>query len=340
MRTESLRKRRAQTFPGLDVVRLGAALLVAFFHLGFYLAPTKVALFSPGWVGVEIFFVISGFVIAFSADGRSVKTFAKSRVARLYPAAFICSTLIVLLRWSPTSLPPNALLLYLKSATLFPIGPWVDNVFWTLPVEMSFYSLVGVALWRNWPLPRVALWLGAYSSAFWAVNLISYVSGAFHFPIMHTAKYSLLLCYYGVFFAFGMLLYARKHLIPALFFLVVALVATTDRSWASTAENGGLPYYVAPMIWMAAIGLIAASVFWNDRLQRFRTRTIGLMTYPLYLIHSSVGILVFGVVPFPYATIIGVGLALIASFAVLPLERIIRRPFIAAPRFVAIAAEP
>lgn len=340
MEAESIQRSRTQTFPGLDVVRLTAAILVALFHLGFYLAPTPMRMFSPGWVGVEIFFVISGFVIAFSADGRSVKSFTKSRVMRLYPAAFICSTIIVLLRWSLPSLPPNALLLYLKSVTLFPIGPWVDNVFWTLPVELAFYSLVAIALWRKWPLTHVALWLGCYSSAFWILNLISYASGAFRFPIMHTGKYSLLLSYYGVFFAFGMLLYARKHLIPSLGFLVVALMATIDRSVASTAENGGLPAYVAPAIWIGAIGLISASVFWNGRLQRFKTRTIGLMTYPLYLIHSSVGILVFGVVPFPYAPIIGLTFALAASFAVLPLERIIRRLFTPVPQFVAIAAEP
>jgi exopolysaccharide production protein ExoZ len=46
-----------------------------------------------GWVGVEVFFVISGFVITNSARGASPIEFLKGRVLRLYPAAWICATL-------------------------------------------------------------------------------------------------------------------------------------------------------------------------------------------------------------------------------------------------------
>jgi hypothetical protein len=54
-----------------------------------------------GWVGVETFFVISGFVIANSAIKSSVIEFLFGRALRLYPAVWVCSTLtfVVLVCW-------------------------------------------------------------------------------------------------------------------------------------------------------------------------------------------------------------------------------------------------
>ncbi|MBS0250746.1 MAG: acyltransferase family protein, partial [Proteobacteria bacterium] len=78
---------RAHIYP-LDAVRFFAALCVMLFHLGFYdwastnsvvgqmfanstSFPQAAPYTSFGWVGVEIFFVISGFVIANSANNSS-----------------------------------------------------------------------------------------------------------------------------------------------------------------------------------------------------------------------------------------------------------------------------
>lgn len=323
---------RAKKYPGLDFVRLGAALLVAFYHLGYLRADRKLQIFSSGWVGVEIFFVISGFVIAFSADGKSIGRFAKSRVARLYPAAFICSTIIVFLNWLTPAASPLGLMTYLRSVFIFPVGPWVNQVFWTLPVEMAFYSLIGISLWRRWPLTRVALWLGCYSCAFWVFEGVNALFHLIQLPQMHVGKYSLLLLHYGVFFALGMLLYARKHLVPALVFICVAFFACAERGVVMDA--GGSPPFVASLIWLSATLLIVASIFWNDRLQRLKSRTVGLATYPLYLVHSAVGMIALTLLPFPYGMIVGILLALVVACGVLPLETLIRRLFAGVPAAV------
>lgn len=77
---------RARSFPGLDVVRFAAALMVAIYHFGYWIPATgKVEALSFGWVGVEIFFVISGFVIAFSAERKSAAAYAKSRFSDYAP---------------------------------------------------------------------------------------------------------------------------------------------------------------------------------------------------------------------------------------------------------------
>ena len=48
---------------------------------------------SFGWIGVEIFFVISGYVIASSAEGAAPRTFLRRRAQRLLPAAWVCATI-------------------------------------------------------------------------------------------------------------------------------------------------------------------------------------------------------------------------------------------------------
>ena len=50
-----------------------------------------------GWIGVQIFFVISGIVIANSAQSATPFRFAVSRFLRLYPAAWIAAAIICLL---------------------------------------------------------------------------------------------------------------------------------------------------------------------------------------------------------------------------------------------------
>jgi peptidoglycan/LPS O-acetylase OafA/YrhL len=56
-----------------------------------------------GFLGVPAFFVISGFVIAYSAEGRTAVGFAIARFSRLYPNFVFCMTLtfLALLVWGP-----------------------------------------------------------------------------------------------------------------------------------------------------------------------------------------------------------------------------------------------
>ncbi|MBM0255919.1 acyltransferase family protein [Micromonospora sp. 4G55] len=77
----------------LDGLRLVAALLVVGFHFTVFAKPWGVPNGSAlpglavatqfGWLGVYLFFLISGFVICMSAEGRSVAQFATARITRL-----------------------------------------------------------------------------------------------------------------------------------------------------------------------------------------------------------------------------------------------------------------
>lgn len=100
---------------GLDAIRFIAAVSVAYFHLAFATwagsEPAAGSLFKSlatfpelvssgwfGWVGVEVFFVVSGLVIGASAASASGPSeFLRHRALRLYPAVWICAPVSILI---------------------------------------------------------------------------------------------------------------------------------------------------------------------------------------------------------------------------------------------------
>ena len=87
----------------LDLLRLFAALSVVAYHYCFRGAgadgmtwlslPEVMPVSKYGFLGVQLFFVISGFVIAYSAEGRNVREFFVARAARIYPGFLVAMTL-------------------------------------------------------------------------------------------------------------------------------------------------------------------------------------------------------------------------------------------------------
>jgi peptidoglycan/LPS O-acetylase OafA/YrhL len=65
-------KLTAQTLPQLNIIRAIASLGVAIFHLG----GKKISILNYGWLGVEMFFVLTGFVICWALPiNYSIKDF-------------------------------------------------------------------------------------------------------------------------------------------------------------------------------------------------------------------------------------------------------------------------
>lgn len=128
------RKTEHKQIIGLDLLRAGAALLVLLFHLSFWdwrgqathpQVPRAFAFFTPlssqGWIGVEIFFVISGFVIAYSTKTVTSIQFLQHRLTRLLPGALVCATLSGLLLL--TAYPPKMVADHWFRSVTF--SPWV-----------------------------------------------------------------------------------------------------------------------------------------------------------------------------------------------------------------------
>ena len=94
----------------IDLLRFGAASMVMLCHyFGNWALVTRLGVgaggpsglptndwLASGWVGVEIFFVISGYVIALSATNSSAVDFARRRLLRLWPGALVCASITAL----------------------------------------------------------------------------------------------------------------------------------------------------------------------------------------------------------------------------------------------------
>lgn len=130
----------------LDALRGIAALFVVFFHYTMG-RPEAHWGFKLGVTGVDLFFIISGFVIFMSIQKvSSGKEFAVNRFTRLYPTYWACATVTYIAQlignqWFHHTNDPG-LVHYLVNLTMFQhyfkVGD-LDGPYWTMILEMVFY---------------------------------------------------------------------------------------------------------------------------------------------------------------------------------------------------------
>ena len=142
----------------LDIARIAAAGAVVLYHYAYLFvingsivlpSPTKPEEFvAPyGYLGVEFFFIISGFVISISAQGRTRAGFARARFLRLWPAfllgLIVNLTCLALMGTSPTAATIAANLSMVPKILGF---DYVEGAYWSLMFEIVFYSYVIIIL--------------------------------------------------------------------------------------------------------------------------------------------------------------------------------------------------
>ena len=148
----------------VDYLRGLAALMVTWFHLTNGYGATWPAYSGfYGWLGVEIFFVISGFVITLSLSSnerlRSVASYGEfmvKRIVRLEPPYIASVLMTVGLLYLSARMPgfrgeqPDVTMpqLAFHLAYLIPFTPylWLQPVYWTLTYEFFFYLVGGMAI--------------------------------------------------------------------------------------------------------------------------------------------------------------------------------------------------
>jgi len=323
-------------FSLLDPLRFGAAVGVAIFHQMFWswawvsigvpgseryvaadvLYPSAAAFTWFGWVGVEIFFVISGFVIANSASKASPTEFLLGRVLRLYPAVWIAATasfLVLVLFGSGKA--SEFILPYIHAMTLVPkgvTGQWLDGVYWTLAAEMAFYGLVFCAmLTKKITLRHLAFGLTIYSAVFNAITMIvlsctTYPDLPYLVILMFRVPAAAFLLTHGCFFALGIWLFiSANRELTKLEWLAVAVTCLSGAAeiyffasffLTNISAISDQSAFVPIAVWAAAVGLIAWCAHRNKRPAATASsvapawlRTLGLITYPLYLTHNITG---------------------------------------------------
>ncbi len=260
-----------------------------------------------GWVGVQIFFVISGFVIAASVAGSTPAKFLARRAIRVFPALWVYSVIALLIRLASGEQAADLFGAFFRSLVLFPKGPYIDGIVWTLVVEAVFYGLVailvafGAGRSKSRLLERGALWLGAASAVFLFVSILSK-----HVPItigdsdisalLRRYFFSVLLLRHGVFFAIGMLVwtgrgegFSRQSMQALTVFTVMGAVQI-----GQTCLESGSPIVLTIIIWLGALILAYGSLHrWRltpGPRQALVLREMGLLTYPIYLGHFTFGL--------------------------------------------------
>lgn len=143
---------------GIQIARAVAALGIVYFHS--WVAITRFAqdtshpipwLKDYGWLSVDLFFAISGYVIAIvvSRPGFQPSTFLIKRVFRLYPLWLAMLTTFAVTAWVWRGFQPRETFdFFLYSAALLPTlnsFPFY-NIGWTLQHEMAFYLLAAIVV--------------------------------------------------------------------------------------------------------------------------------------------------------------------------------------------------
>ncbi|WCT73481.1 acyltransferase [Sphingomonas naphthae] len=299
---------RRPVLHGLTGLRFVAALLVLLFHYGAGFADKAglpwpvVTLLHNGYLGVSLFFMLSGFIITYTYDGRigsrrAFRDYAVARFARLYPVYLLA--LLMALPFAMAKLTAGqaiAVMAMLQSWTLPASGlglSWVMQA-WTLSVELFFYLAAPLLLILVRPLQsRGLLALAAVLAVAIAMLWVpSIPPGTKELPFAWQAWVPIPLLRL-IEFAFGMILcklfirhpgaaarLAAPAIVAANILIILALVMTTqDRAVTGAAMVlGGL----------LMVQLAARDTFASRLLSTKPMLLLGASSYALYLIQWPV----------------------------------------------------
>ncbi|MDQ0794404.1 acyltransferase [Streptomyces sp. B1I3] len=298
--------REAGRLRALDGLRILAALMVCLYHyagkngpvaeawgqspgLKF---PTLSSFATYGSLGVQLFFIISGFVICMSSWGRSPGDFFRSRVARLYPAYWAAIVIItaaaVLLPVVVRPLPLDELLVNLTMLQQ-PMG--VDRVLgvcWTLWVEMRFYLLFAVfVVWRGVTYRRVVIFCIGWTFA-----------AVFARVAQTPLTDALVMRDHAPYFIGGLALYLiHRYGSDLLLWGIVVTSWLLGQRYSVTAlwhpgmdgDFARSPYVVQAIVTLAFVA-VAAVALGRLHWANWRWLTVaGALTYPFYLLHEHLG---------------------------------------------------
>lgn len=256
-----------------------------------------------GWVGVQLFFLISGFVILMTIERcTSARQFIYKRWLRLFPAMAIATALTVAFNYS------------IQPIEKFHNTPWYDAIpglifvspsllqvifqididslhrsFWTLYVEVGFYAVFGISyFFMGWK--RAALLLLVLALAILSALPILMRLGVSGVGLRLVEPFDWLGIKFYLWFASGIFFAKAKSQSSTPLFILAILTGLAAALLVS-------PFPI-PLTWDDRYPMIAALVFfavaqrWQVLQAMLEWRPlllVGAVSYPLYLIHETIG---------------------------------------------------
>lgn len=279
----------ADRIVGIHYIRGLAALIVLIHHASGYLMILReygeIHKYIPlfGRYGVELFFAISGYLMATILPRQNAFDFLTRRILRIYPILLLVTAAALIQPFWPRPLNISSLL-------LAPIGKQSANtlgVEWTLVLEVGFYvALFGIALlgMKRFIQPLATVWL---------IVLLWYAFTHNEFGPQSTTIVNFLLAPANIAFAIGLLLpsllkYKNASTILLLIGVAVMIVA-----------------HLVPVTIVRAVVAISAAclVGWTTSLKQLPTiidvtlNKLGDWSYSLYLCHVPVIVICYNALP-------------------------------------------
>lgn len=288
---------------GLDFLRGMASLGVCWFHLTSVTYAKETGDFYEfvrltgkyGWLGVEVFFVISGFVIPYSLHRakyqlRAYPTFLLKRIIRLDPP-YLASIVIILMmayafafylgedaqvEGAPVSAP--RVLLHLGYLNMFSSNNWLNPGYWTLAIEFQYYLMVGLV----YPLlisRRRSLRLGI----FFCLAILWFLGD--HRLLTDEVPYSTFVIHFIFLFFMGILTFQHN----------VKIIGR--REYLTLLVLSAVGCYLTLGLLPTLAGLFAVYVISSyERTNKAVINFFGKISYSLYLLHWPIGLLTIGLV--------------------------------------------
>jgi len=288
----------------LDILRITGIIGIMLFHYTFrgYAADNMSTLYFPllgkifkyGYLGIYLFFVLSGYTTMLSAKDKSFRKFVYSRILRLFPSFWVavCLTTVVtiFLGAGRYHVEPLQFLANLTMLSGYIGIKSVDDVYWFIFILLKFYFLVSMLILLG------LLGFQEYLAGIWLV--IAIAAEFYHIPKVGF----FLIPGYAPFFIAGMIFYSARENgwnLYKLFVLVVSLF------FAFYQVGKKIPvfnkhYYteLSLTVVLSIILSIYAFMFLIGK-KRNQTKlpsifiTLGACTYPLYLFHQNIGYMLF-----------------------------------------------
>ena len=286
----------------IDGLRAIAVIPVILFHSG-------LELFSGGFIGVDVFFVISGYLITtilikdLENNSFNLLNFYERRARRILPALYFMIITSVIIGWfvltpyfyrdlfqtiTATSLFMSNYLLYLKSgyfASIAELKPLLHT--WSLAVEEQYYVIFPILLFLFWRIGKIAtiwflitLFISSFMFCLWA--LVHHPNA--NFLLLPSRAWELLAGCLVAFFIKKKGVISNNILATLGFFAILVSVFTFDRSTPFPSQ-----YTLIPVIGTMAIIVFANGATFVAQILRIKIIVgLGLISYSLYLWHQPV----------------------------------------------------